>query len=116
MAYWPQPPAVSRACLWCAVSLAWLVLALPATAQNVLVSNLEKSLTDAAILTDRYTFTSIQTKNGTGGPIRQPGDAGSNINKLSVTVWSADASGHPASSLYRLINPSTLGAAMGPRR
>ena len=75
-------PAVSRACLWCAVSLAWLVLALPATAQTVLVSNMDKDVTDAAVVNDRYlhaqafsvpsgggdyTFTSIQTENGTGG-------------------------------------------------
>ena len=120
--------AVSRACLWCAVSLAWLVLALPATAQqNVLVSNLDKRVTDAAILTDRYlraqafsvpsgggdyTFTSIRMENGTGNDIPQPGDSGSNINKLSVTVWSADASGHPASSLYQLINPVTVGEGL----
>ena len=31
-----------------------------------------------------------------------------NIGSLSVSVWSADASGHPASSLYTLTNPASI--------
>ena len=93
-------------------------LALPATAQaDVLVSNLGQAVGGGGRANDNfvlgqafsvpsgggdYTLTSIETKFS-GGEINA-----SEIGSLSVSVWSADTSGKPSSSLYTLTNPASL--------
>ena len=96
-------------------------LALPATAQaDVLVSNLGQDLSDDAhtsTLSDRwlgaqafsvpsggsdYALTSIEI------PFEDNGIAATDIDSLSVSVWSASSSGHPSSSLYTLTNPASI--------
>ena len=96
-------------------------LALPATAQaqsaKVLVSNMEQTDRGAGTIVDdtylaaqsfsvpsgggNYTLTSIE--------ILLDGDISStNISSLTVSVWSADSSGHPDSSLHTLTNPASI--------
>ena len=53
---------------------------------------------------DDYTLTSIE--------IVFRGAASSTINQLAVSVWSADSSGRPASSLHTLTNPASIDAGI----
>ena len=105
---------------------AWLavlgVVALPATAQaGVLVSNLGQNVTHSFALDgnylraqafsapsggEQYTLASIEIPFGNAASV-----SSSNIGSLNVSVWSADSSGHPASSLYTLTNPSSIAAS-----
>ena len=108
-----------------AVALLALVggLALPATTQaqapSVLVSNMGQAdsgpgnnINDTWLAAQsfwvpsgggNYTLTSIE--------IRVTQDISStNIGSLTVTVWSADSSGHPVSSLHTLTNPASVTA------
>ena len=98
------------------------VVALPATAQaGVLVSNLGQSVSNSFSLTEdhlraqafsapsggeQYTLASIEIPFGNAASV-----SSSNIGSLNVSVWSADFSGHPASSLYTLTNPSSIAAS-----
>ena len=104
---------------------AWLavlgVVALPATAQaDVLVSNLGQSSAHGFVFNEdflwaqafsapsggeQYTLASIEITFGNAASI-----SSSDIGSLNVSVWSADSSGHPASSLYTLTNPSSIAA------
>ena len=96
-------------------------LALPATAQaDVLVSNLGQDLTSQFTTSPfnqdwlaakafsvpsgggDYTLTSIEI------PIVNDDIAATDIGSLSVSVWSADTSGKPSSSLHPLTNPSSI--------
>ena len=95
-------------------------LALPATAQaqsaGVLVSNIEKvdefpahAMNDNRLLAQgfsvpsggNYTLTSIEMLIGDD-------ISSTDIGSLGVSVWSADASGDPDSSLYTLTNPASV--------
>ena len=107
---------------------AWLavlgVVALPATAQaQTLVSNLGQSVTDSLFLTEdflraqafsipsgdeQYTLASIEISGGNVASIPPFYAPASNIDLLTVGVWSADSSGHPANSLYTLTNPTSI--------
>ena len=107
---------------------AWLavlgVVALPATAQaQTLVSNLGQSVTDSLFLTEdflraqafsipsgdeQYTLASIEISGGNVASIPPFYAPASNIDLLTVSVWSADSSGHPANSLYTLTNPTSI--------
>ena len=95
-------------------------LALPATAQaDVLVSNLDQTSRDNSfVINDRslaaqsfslpngggnYTLTSIEIVVDQDISI-------ANIDVLTVSVWSADPSGHPVSSLHTLTNPASIAA------
>ena len=109
--------------LFAAVALLALFggLALPATAQaqsaGVLVSNIEKaqegvggSMNDRYLLAQsfsvpsvggNYTLTSIEMLIGDD-------ISSTNIGSLGVSVWSADASFNPDSSLHTLTNPASV--------
>ena len=95
-------------------------LALPATAHaqaGVLVSNLGNvepnvghNMTDRYLVAQsfsvpsgggNYTLTSIEMIIGED-------ISSTDIGSLGVSVWSADASGHPASSLHTLTNPASI--------
>ena len=94
-------------------------LTLPATAQaDVLVSNLGQPGISSSELDDldsdflRAQAFSVPAGGGdyslASSEIRiGRGIASSNFGSLSVSVWSADSSGHPDSSLYSLTNPSS---------
>ena len=108
-----------------AVALIALVaaLALPGAAQaqsdGVLVSNIGQleenvdvgfGMSDSYLLAQgfsvpsgggNYTLTSIEIVSGEE-------ISSTNIGSLGVSIWSADASGHPASSLYTLTNPASI--------
>ena len=51
-----------------------------------------------------YTLASIEL------PFRNREISSANIGSLNVSVWSADSSNHPESSLYTLTNPSSIAA------
>ena len=96
-------------------------LALPTTAQaqsaGVLVSNIEQ--TSAGHLPtndDNLRAQAFSVPSGDDSPLtsidilfRDTFVADSEIDLLSVSVWSADASGHPLSSLHTLTNPASIG-------
>ena len=95
-------------------------LALPATAQaqaDVLVSNIGN--TEAGVghnMTDRYLVAqSFSVPSGGGNYTLTSIEmligediSSTDIGSLGVSVWSADASGHPASSLHTLTNPASI--------
>ena len=97
-------------------------LALPATAQaDVLVSNLEQiSHGNSLVINDRFLAAqSFSLPNGGGNytltsiEIVVDQDISiANIDFLTVSVWSADSSGHPVSSLHTLTNPASIAAAV----
>ena len=95
-------------------------LALPATTQaqdaGVLVSNIEQTdrlggsrVSDIFLAAQSfsvpsggdYTLTSIEIVINTD-------ISSTNIGSMIVSIWSADASGHPASSLHTLTNPASI--------
>ena len=96
-------------------------LAVPTTAQaqdaGVLVSNIEQTASGVGISASvsylpaqgfsvpsgggDYTLTSIEV-------VFVAGIAATQIGSLSVSVWSADSSGSPASSLHTLTNPASV--------
>ena len=98
-------------------------LALPATAQaqsaGVLVSNIEQTESGGGTLANvsylpaqgfsvpsvggDYTLTSIEV-------VFDSNIGATQIGSLSVSVWSADSSGSPASSLHTLTNPASVAA------
>ena len=94
-------------------------LALPATAQaDVLVSNIEWSTDETALLDDNTKFGQAFTVGGASDytltsidiPFAANGIAAEYIHFLNVRVWSADSSGFPDRSLYTLAKPSSITA------
>ena len=91
--------------------------ATPTTPTNVLVSNLGQTAIGggSAINNVGLTAQSFSVPSGGGNytlasiEMDLGGNISStNIGSLTVVVWSADTSGHPASSLYTLTNPASI--------
>ena len=95
-------------------------LALPATTQaqsaGVLVSNIEQTSAGFVLTNDDFLRAqAFSVPSGDDSTLTSIDIlfidsyiSASEINSLSVSVWSADASGHPLSSLHTLTNPASI--------
>ena len=95
-------------------------VALPASAQaEVLVSNIGQDSIATSIMRDgHYRGQSFSIASGSGNytlssieiPFISAGISSTDIDSLSVSIWSTDSSGLPDSSLHALENPSSTTA------
>ena len=95
-------------------------LALPAAAQvDVLVSNIGQTVSAGTVFDDDFALGQAFSVGADGGdytltsieiPIGSIPITATDIGLLSVSVWSANSSGHPSSSLHTLMKPESIAA------